>query len=335
MSSLTEFMQGNKPSNTIHYESMSPEVLGQLIALYEHKVFVEGVIWGVDSFDQWGVELGKKLANAKLNPCRSAPLRRDNHLVCTGIPSHNPLMLFQAQIRLALVLACFSCASAWAGPYIPAGDMLLRHDIQLLADAGVIKGPTTTWPLAWGPILSDIGDADASKFPNSIKASLQRVRDRANWEARSDQLTLRAQAAGSEKPSRIRGFQNTPRGNIELVAGAGYTTNSFSAELNVQAVDSNQDSKEVRFDNSLVGAVVGNWSVAASTQERWWGPGWDGSLILSNNARPIPSLIVDRIFTDPWQTKWLSWLGPWDFSLMFGQMEKERQIPNAKFFGMR
>ena len=57
---------GNKPSNTIHYERISPDVLGQLIALYEHKVFVEGVIWGIDSFDQWGVELGKKLANARL-----------------------------------------------------------------------------------------------------------------------------------------------------------------------------------------------------------------------------------------------------------------------------
>jgi glucose-6-phosphate isomerase len=53
---------GNRPSNTIHFEQLTPEVLGQLIALYEHKVFVEGVIWGIDSFDQWGVELGKKLA---------------------------------------------------------------------------------------------------------------------------------------------------------------------------------------------------------------------------------------------------------------------------------
>ena len=53
---------GNKSSNTIHYERLTPEVLGQLIALYEHKVFVEGVIWGINSFDQFGVELGKKLA---------------------------------------------------------------------------------------------------------------------------------------------------------------------------------------------------------------------------------------------------------------------------------
>ncbi len=53
---------GNRPSNTIHFKSLTPETLGQLIALYEHKVFVEGVVWGIDSFDQWGVELGKKLA---------------------------------------------------------------------------------------------------------------------------------------------------------------------------------------------------------------------------------------------------------------------------------
>jgi glucose-6-phosphate isomerase len=56
--------EGNRPSNTIHFRKLTPETLGQLIALYEHKVFVEGVIWGIDSFDQWGVELGKKLANS-------------------------------------------------------------------------------------------------------------------------------------------------------------------------------------------------------------------------------------------------------------------------------
>jgi glucose-6-phosphate isomerase len=55
---------GNRPSNTIHFKTLTPETLGQLIALYEHKVFVEGVVWGIDSFDQWGVELGKKLAKS-------------------------------------------------------------------------------------------------------------------------------------------------------------------------------------------------------------------------------------------------------------------------------
>jgi glucose-6-phosphate isomerase len=55
---------GNRPSNTILFDALTPNTLGQLIALYEHKVFVEGVIWGINSFDQFGVELGKRLANS-------------------------------------------------------------------------------------------------------------------------------------------------------------------------------------------------------------------------------------------------------------------------------
>lgn len=53
---------GNQPSNTLLVDSMTPEAIGALIALYEHKVFVQGTIWNIDSFDQWGVELGKKIA---------------------------------------------------------------------------------------------------------------------------------------------------------------------------------------------------------------------------------------------------------------------------------
>jgi glucose-6-phosphate isomerase len=55
---------GNRPSNTILFEQLTPATLGQLIALYEHKVFVQGVIWGINSFDQFGVELGKRLADS-------------------------------------------------------------------------------------------------------------------------------------------------------------------------------------------------------------------------------------------------------------------------------
>lgn len=53
---------GNRPSNMLIMDQLTPRILGALTALYEHKIFVQGVIWGVDSFDQWGVELGKKLA---------------------------------------------------------------------------------------------------------------------------------------------------------------------------------------------------------------------------------------------------------------------------------
>jgi glucose-6-phosphate isomerase len=54
--------EGNRPTSVILADRLTPRILGTLIALYEHKVFVQGTIWGIDSFDQWGVELGKVLA---------------------------------------------------------------------------------------------------------------------------------------------------------------------------------------------------------------------------------------------------------------------------------
>lgn len=236
--------------------------------------------------------------------------------------------------RITFVFVLFA-STAFAGPYIPAGDMALRHDIQVLADNGVIKGPTSTWPLAWGPILSDLADADATRLSPTVSDTLARVRDRASWETRTTELTFNARVGGADNATRIRPFQNTPRGKVEVSVGANWIDDFFNIEVNVQGVDSDQDDDEFRVDDSLLGVVLGNWSVAASTQQRWWGPGWDGSLILSNNARPFPSLTVDRVFTDAFTTKWLSWLGPWDMSVMFGQLEKERAVPDAQFFGMR
>jgi len=64
--------EGNRPSNTILAEKLTPEVLGKLVALYEHAVFTQGVIWNIDSFDQWGVELGKVLAQRIIPELESA-----------------------------------------------------------------------------------------------------------------------------------------------------------------------------------------------------------------------------------------------------------------------
>ena len=66
---------GDRPSSMILLERLTPEALGALIALYEHKVFVEGVIWGINSFDQWGVELGKAMANRILPELEGGPAK--------------------------------------------------------------------------------------------------------------------------------------------------------------------------------------------------------------------------------------------------------------------
>jgi len=72
---------GNRPSTTILADRLTPRILGTLLALYEHSVFVQGVIWNIDSFDQWGVELGKVLAQRivpELSASPDAPLEHDS-----------------------------------------------------------------------------------------------------------------------------------------------------------------------------------------------------------------------------------------------------------------
>jgi glucose-6-phosphate isomerase len=73
--------EGNRPTNTILAERLTPESLGKLVALYEHSVFTQGVIWHIDSFDQWGVELGKVLAKRiipEMESVEEPPLRHDS-----------------------------------------------------------------------------------------------------------------------------------------------------------------------------------------------------------------------------------------------------------------
>ena len=68
--------KGNKPTNTFLIEKLTPKTLGSLIALYEHKIFVQGIIWNIFSYDQWGVELGKQLANSILDEIHDSKVKQ-------------------------------------------------------------------------------------------------------------------------------------------------------------------------------------------------------------------------------------------------------------------
>ena len=69
---------GNRPSTTLVLDRLTPRSLGALLALYEHRVFTSGAVWGINSFDQWGVELGKALSG-ELLAASTAPPRRPRH----------------------------------------------------------------------------------------------------------------------------------------------------------------------------------------------------------------------------------------------------------------
>jgi glucose-6-phosphate isomerase len=88
-----KMFEGNRPTNSIVFKKLTPNVLGSLIAMYEHKIFVQGVIWNIFSFDQWGVELGKQLAGKIL------PELADDKPVVTHDSSTNGLINAYKKMR--------------------------------------------------------------------------------------------------------------------------------------------------------------------------------------------------------------------------------------------
>lgn len=87
---------GNRPTNSILFRKLTPRTLGSLIAMYEHKIFVQGVIWNINSFDQWGVELGKQLAKAILPELETPGKVRGHDASTNGLINHCKKQLFTA-----------------------------------------------------------------------------------------------------------------------------------------------------------------------------------------------------------------------------------------------
>lgn len=234
-----------------------------------------------------------------------------------------------------LLLTALLCQPAAASPFLQTGDVLLRHDVQTLADAGYLPGPVSTWPLAWGPVLAALNDIDDDVLPVNVAVAVQRLRERARWETREHEFTYALALEAAEKPTTIRGYRNTPRGRGGVDGSLSWIGRRVAIKLDAQVINSDERGAELRGDGSFVGATFGNYTLSLNTLDRWWGPGWDGSLILSNNARPVPAVSLDRNFTDPFESRWLRWIGPWDLSVFMGQLEGDRVVSDALLFGMR
>jgi hypothetical protein len=225
---------------------------------------------------------------------------------------------------------------AKADPWLAPGDEALRSDVQLLADAGIIRGPVTTWPLSWPDIARDVQSVNETILDTSTAAAVLRVRRLSRQASARGFAGSGIRVRGTNEPNQLRDFEDTPRENGELALRASWLTDHLALNLQGSIVADPGDEKNLRVDGSYVGVNLGNFMISAGFMERWWGPGWDGSLILSTNARPIPSITLERNYTDPFKTRWLSWIGPWRASIALGEAESAGlAVPKARFLAAR
>lgn len=238
-------------------------------------------------------------------------------------------------------IAAWLCATgllgvAHADPWLTPGNESLRSDVQLLADAGILRGPVTTWPLSWPDIARDLLGAQAPVRDSAVADALLRVQRLARAASNRGYSGAGIRVRGAYEPSPLRGFAETPREEGEISVRGSWLGEHLAMNLQASYAVDPDDGQSFRPDGSYVGVNVGNFMISAGYMERWWGPGWDGSLILSSNARPIPSVTLERNYTDPFKSRLLSWLGPWRASIAMGQAEgSDVAVPDVRFFAAR
>jgi len=222
-----------------------------------------------------------------------------------------------------------------AEPWVAPGDTRLRNDLQLLNDAGLIRLPLSAWPLSWSDIDTAIQNADAVEPSSATADALQRIESDLRRATTIGEPLVRLSASVAENPRFIRSFENTPREDAGLSGALSWTGEIFTLNLSASVVANPVDDDELRPDGTYAGVALGNWMLSAGWQERWWGPGRDGSLILSTNARPSPGIAIQRNRSTPFESKWLRWIGPWSLTSFINLLDDDREVEDALLFGLR
>lgn len=237
------------------------------------------------------------------------------------------------QTLRVLSLAIFS---SLALPVYAQGIILnnndLRTDLNWLNQQGVIQISTSTWPLSGEEIQRALSTAKIEnnaqqKVVNSVMANLEA-------ENTSIKLALFAETDPQNIPQKFADEQKSQyQAALELNAGG----TQWDARLRVNAekdpiIDHGHD---VNLEGSYIAGKLWNQWLIAGQIPTYWGPGHEGSLIRGDASRPVYGFTMQRAEQQAFETKWLSWIGPWQYQAFAGQLDDYSAIPDAKLLGLR
>ncbi|MDP1444384.1 capsule assembly Wzi family protein [Acinetobacter schindleri] len=215
---------------------------------------------------------------------------------------------------------------------IVLNDQNLRTDLNWLNQQGVIQISTSTWPMSGDEIQRALSQA---KISTPVQ---QKVVDAVLTHLNADNQLLKAalfaetdhkylpQAFGDQEKSQYQA-------GLELNAGGS----QWDARLRVNAekdpqIDHDQD---VNVEGSYIAGKLWNQWLIAGQIPIYWGPGHEGSLIRGDASRPVYGITAQRAEQTAFSSKWLSWIGPWQYQAFAGQLDNYDAVPDAKLIGLR
>lgn len=243
-------------------------------------------------------------------------------------------MKLRSKLFLPTILLSTSLFSA---PWVGVDDLSLRADIQLLADSGIINVPVTTYPLMWASISPGLENIDITALTRSQQMAFSHIRLKMK-QATTTGFRSRISLYGASESRQFSSFGENNYEKSRFEASHEYISENFAANLQVNyraGYDKSGNNKAANIDGSYLAYKIGNWIVDLGAMQQWWGPGLDTSLIMSNNARPLPALALRRNNSAAFETPWLSWIGPWTLTAQMAMLENKRAVPDAKMWSSR
>ena len=230
----------------------------------------------------------------------------------------------------------FAILSALALPVAAQGLVLnnedLRTDLNWLNQQGVIQISTSTWPLSGDEIQRALSNA---KIDNQVQQQvLDSVQAALSAENTPAKASLYAESDPQNLPQKFADEQKSQyQAALELNAGGA----QWDARLRVNAekdpiIDNGHD---VNVEGSYIAGKLWNQWLIAGQIPTYWGPGHEGSLIRGDASRPVYGFTMQRAEQQAFETKWLSWIGPWQYQAFAGQLDDYHAIPDAKLLGFR
>ena len=239
-------------------------------------------------------------------------------------------LLSASTILLALIMPTTASAQN-----LYMNDLRLKADIDWLNSQGVTQISTSTWPLTANEIKRGLSTANAvtpaqqqmleavyttlKQNPNSlVHADIE-----ANLQTNRQQLP---QTFGEDKLAgqQVSGSIGLSEENLE-----------FNLQVNLKNDKLIEDGSDVSFEGSYVAGGFANQWLIAGQIPAWWGPGYDGSLIRGDASIPVAGFTMQRDQQAAPTSRYLSWVGPWQYQLFAGQLDDYDAVPEAKLFGAR
>ena len=238
-------------------------------------------------------------------------------------------MFLKKSLSMA-VFACFSSITLAQG--LVLNDENLRTDLNWLNQQGVIQISTSTWPLSGDEIQRALAQAKVSnntqqKVVNSVIHALKAD----NGPAKVGLY------AGTDLTTIPQTFGDNQKSQYQVAAEFNAGGENWDAKLRINGekdplIDHGHDANVE--GSYLAGKLWNQWLIAGQVPT-YWGPGHDGSLIRGDASRPVYGITAQRAVQNAFETKWLSWIGPWQYQAFAGQLDDYKAIPGAKLLSLR